>query len=96
VWKKIQDRKSAVRSPTAFDDTGGEAEWTARDKCDVEGVAQTRELLQLIDAHLAVELRAGYSQMRGGKAVPKAKRQAVEAAVRGILADAGEELERAA
>ncbi len=42
-------------------------------------------MLTRIDTHLDVELRATYLQMRAGKAVPKAKRQVVEAAVREIL-----------
>ncbi len=42
-------------------------------------------MLQLIDEYLPVELRAAYLQLRAGKAVPKAQRRAVEAAIKEIL-----------
>jgi len=92
TWRDIQDRKAAIRNPTGFDDTAGEAEWHARDKSDVEGDVQTRELLRLIDARLPIDLRADYLRLRAGKAIGKAKKQAVEAAVREILGEAAEDL----
>jgi len=91
-WKRIQDAKAAVRSSAGYEAIEGEAEWCARDKTDVETDVQTRELLQVIDAKLSVELRSAYLRMRAGNAVPKKERLAVEVAVREILGDACEGL----
>ena len=86
-WQKIQDAKAAVRNPSVFDETAGEAEWHARDKADVEGDAQTKELLSLIDERLDLELRADWLRLRAGVAVQKQRRLRVEEAVREILGD---------
>jgi len=85
-WKSIQDRKLKVRCPQAIDRVDDEHEKNTRYASDVVENAELKEMLAKIDQHLDIELRATYLQMRAGKGnIPKAKRQAVEAAVREIL-----------
>lgn len=51
--------------------------------------AEVAELLELIDTHLPIGLRAAYLKMQDGVRVPKEKRVAVEQAVSDILSRHG-------
>lgn len=86
-WKKRNDAKANLSRPLDLDHIADEHESGTRAESEVEGDAQTRELLGLIDENLPVEMRATYLQMRAGKSVPKARRTAVERVIRQILGE---------
>jgi hypothetical protein len=77
-----------VKRPVSLDTVAAEEQSSTRQESSVVADVAARELLALIDTELEVDLRATYLQMREGKAVPSHRREAVEEAVREIVADA--------
>lgn len=84
AWRKRNEAKASLMRPLDLDHVSD----AARRESEVAQEAGVNEMLALIDRHLDVDLRADYLRMRAGKSVAKARRMAVEAAVREILSDA--------
>lgn len=85
AWKKRNEAKANLMRPFDLDHAIDFGENNTRLESDAVEQAELKETLALIDANLDVNLRATYLQMRAGKSVPKARREAVENAVREIL-----------
>jgi DNA-directed RNA polymerase specialized sigma24 family protein len=81
-WAVRQDRKKALQMTPQFDqelfDPGMPGDVTVED-------AATKELLELVDQQLPVELRTSYLKMRAGVTIPPKRREQVEEAVREII-----------
>jgi hypothetical protein len=77
AWVSRNNAKANLMEPLGFDrapEQGGGGD-----------EAEVREALLRIDEELPAALRADYLKMRAGVAVPKARREAVLEAVRGIV-----------
>lgn len=87
AWLKRNGVKQNLMNPLDISNICDEHERTARVESTVVADIEKREILNLIDMHLDVELRQIYLQMQAGESVPKAKREQVERAVLDILQD---------
>lgn len=90
-WFDRNQAKANIANPLALEHISDEGERRTRTSSSAEQEAEIGELLQTIDAHLPVELRASYLQMRAGVSVPKGRRLLVEQAVKDILKGALDE-----
>ncbi|HEY1191451.1 MAG TPA: hypothetical protein VGE74_27700 [Gemmata sp.] len=74
--------------PTSIDKVGSlEQESRMWTDSNVPDSAADKELLDLVDAHVPLDLRADYLRMRAGEPVPKPRRERVLQAARDILGD---------
>lgn len=87
AWRERNLRKVNVMRPLDLDYISDEGEPNTRVAATAEDNAKEAELLSRIDEMLDVSLRADYLRLRAGQALPKTRREAVEAAVREILSD---------
>lgn len=85
AWKERNCTKANLMRPLDLAHVADENERHTRIESTVVNDVEIDEIVQLIDTHLPIELRATYLQMREGVSVPKAKRQLVEDEVRNII-----------
>jgi hypothetical protein len=84
-WAQFQARKTAVRQPVAYEDTGEKPQPVVTTIDQVEG----SELHRLLDEGLPVELRSAYLRMLAGDPVDSHKRRRVQEVVLDILQENG-------
>jgi DNA-directed RNA polymerase specialized sigma24 family protein len=83
AWKKRNDAKASLMSPSFLDTAVPLPDRGSRRP--VEDETELKEMLELIDRKLDIELRGTYLQMRAGRPVSQSRRKAVVEAVREIL-----------
>jgi DNA-directed RNA polymerase specialized sigma24 family protein len=79
-WEDRQARKAKVTQP-------GQLVSDPTRESDVEADAEERDMLRVVDEYLPIDLRRDYLRMRSGCPVTKARREAVMASVKEILAE---------
>jgi len=84
-WRKRNAAKANVQRPLDLNNIADEREGRTRMESTVVEDLATQELLELIDLHLPIDLRANYLQMRAGVSIPKARRKQIELVIREII-----------
>lgn len=85
MWAERNMRKKNVMSPLDITNISDEKEGAMRLNNDAENDVENKELIDIVDRALPIELRATYLQMRAGIKVSKIKKLEVEQAVLLIL-----------
>jgi hypothetical protein len=84
-WRERNQSKARLSRPVGLDKVSDEHESRMRAEPRAETEAEMRELHDLIDAQLPIDLREPYLKMLPGEPVPKQRRDRVRWAVADIL-----------
>jgi hypothetical protein len=84
-WKKRNSNKANLIKPLDITNVADEHEQTTRTNSTVEYDAFTKEIVDIIDRDLPVEMRMPFLQMKAGVSVPKNVRTEVEDFIKGIM-----------
>ncbi len=82
IWNTRNERKACLAASKTYED--GQIDRPGREPDVAETVAEN-DLMRLIDERLDIDLRADYLLMLSGKRLTRARREAVQDAVRDIL-----------
>lgn len=86
TWQKQNHVKNQIFQPVSIDNVAEESFINKRTTPDnIVNITEKKEIFDIIDRHLPVELRSTYLKMKSGVSVPKAKRTEVEQTIIRIL-----------
>lgn len=84
-WLRRNMDKANIMRPLDLNHAADERDPRGRHRQGPDGEAEVAELVRRVRERLPADLQSTFLQMRDGAAVPKARRQVVEAAVKDIL-----------
>lgn len=87
AWFERNAAKSHIMQPLGIDHISDEQERNTKSDSTVVAEVEHKEIIELIDTKLPIELRLIYLQMKDGISVPRNKKQLVLDAIREILND---------
>lgn len=92
-WDARQRAKESIGRPLPIELVSDRREPRTNGESPVEAQAEARDLEEVIDSHIPVELRQDYLMMRAGQTLPRVRRERVQEAVLDALEAAGLGLE---
>lgn len=88
-WRTRNNAKANLMRPVGLDHVSDDKESATRSVDPVYESVAAKELLQLVDEKLPLELRVDYLKMREGVTLPKPRRQEILDVVKDILKEGG-------